>query len=76
MPESMTTIQREAPEAPTMSEAEIEWIDRSLIDASVRTPVMFFFTTAQTWLLAATVFGFVCSIKLHWPGFLGELELS
>jgi cytochrome c oxidase cbb3-type subunit 1 len=58
--------------APEVSSAEIEWIDRSLIDASVRTPVMFFFTTAQTWLLAATVIGFICSIKLHSPGFLGN----
>ena len=45
-----------------LTAAEIEWIDRSVIDASVRTPVMFFFTTAQTWLLAATVIGFICSM--------------
>ena len=70
MPESLTTTIQAAP--PVMSETEIEWIDRSLIDASVRTPVMFFFTTAQTWLLAATLFGFICSIKLHWPTFLGD----
>ena len=71
MPESLTTSQT-APAEPEMSAAEIEWIDRSLIDESVRTPVMFFFTTAQTWLLAATVIGFICSIKLHWPSFLGN----
>ncbi len=70
MPETLT-MQQTAPER-DMSATETEWIDRSVIDQSVRTPVMFFFTTAQTWLLAATLIGFVCSIKLHWPTFLGD----
>ena len=67
MPETLTT------QTPAeLSTDEIAWIDRSLIDESMRTPVMFFFTTALTWLLAATVIGFICSIKLHSPGFLGD----
>ena len=48
MPESPTSSMETTAPAPDMSAAEIEWIDRSLIDASVRTPVMFFYTTAQT----------------------------
>ena len=56
MPESLTTPQ---PPPAELSAEEIEWIDRSLIDESMRTPVMFFFTTALTWLLAATVLGVV-----------------
>jgi cytochrome c oxidase cbb3-type subunit I len=70
MPDSLSTTISSA--SPRVSDLEIEAVDRSLIDASVRTPVMFFFTTAQTWLLAATVLGFICSIKLHWPTFLGD----
>src|SRR5882757_2283367 len=72
MPESLTSSLPTGASAVEVNDAEIEAIDRSLIDESVRTPVMFFFTTALTWLLAATVIGFVCSIKLHFPTFLGD----
>jgi len=40
--------------------------DRSLIDASVRDAGDVFLYDGATWLLAATLIGFVCSIKLHW----------
>jgi len=33
---------------------------------------MFFFTTAQTWLLAATADRVCVLDQLHWPGFLGN----
>lgn len=61
---------RRIPANPTP--AELEQVERALVDASTRKPVMFFFTTAQTWLLAATVFGIIASVKMHAPGFLGH----
>src|SRR5438067_2032268 len=63
-------VERAADSGP--SQAELEAIDRALIDVSTRGPVLFFFTTALTWLLAATAFGLVASIKMHTPGFLGN----
>jgi len=40
---------------------------RAEIDRSVKWPVLFFFTSAGFWLLAAIVLGFVSSLKLVWP---------
>jgi cytochrome c oxidase cbb3-type subunit 1 len=53
---------------PTRS--ELDNVDRAIIDASLRWPVMFFFTTAQTWLLAATALALIASVKMHSPWFL------
>src|SRR5947209_8252319 len=57
---------------PAVSSHDVEQVERALIDASARTPVLFFYTTAITWLIAATFFGFVASIKLSSPEFLGS----
>ncbi len=43
---------------------------RAEIDRSARLPVLFFFTSAIAWLVAATFLGFIASMKAHWPGFL------
>lgn len=53
-----------------VSESEIEKVERVLIDQSVQVPVLFFYSSAILWLLAATVLGLVASIKLHQPDFL------
>jgi cytochrome c oxidase cbb3-type subunit I len=44
------------------------------IDASCRAPVLFFFTSGLLWLLAGSLLALVASIKLHNPGFLGQIE--
>lgn len=46
-------------------------LQRAAIDKSTRLPVLFFFTSAAAWLLAATLLGLISSIKLVAPGFLG-----
>ena len=46
-------------------------LQRAAIDRSTRLPVLFFFTSAAAWLLAATLLVLVSSIKLVAPGFLG-----
>ncbi len=63
-----------APASSEVTSAEVAAVERALIDASTRAPVMFFFTTALTWLLAATFFGVIASIKMHAPEFLGNFS--
>ncbi len=47
------------------------------IDASCRGPVLFFFVSGLFWLLVASCFALISSIKLHAPGFLaGSAWLS
>ncbi len=65
------TTQTETPSSSAVTSIEVEAVDRALIDASTRAPVMFFYTTALTWLFAATVFGVIASLKMHAPEFLG-----
>jgi cytochrome c oxidase cbb3-type subunit 1 len=48
-------------------------IERARIDASARGPVLAFFFTALSWLLGATVFGFIASYKLQNPNFLADV---
>jgi cytochrome c oxidase cbb3-type subunit 1 len=50
---------------------EIEQVDRALIDASARLPVLFFYTSAIAWLLFATLLGLIWTLKLQWPDLLG-----
>ncbi len=65
------TPAKPASEPSSVSVAEMDQVDRALIDASAGGPVLFFYTTAITWLLAATLLGLIASIKLHQPEFLG-----
>lgn len=44
------------------------------IDASIRLPLLSLFKAAVGWMLIATVFGLIASIKLHTPGFIGECQ--
>ncbi len=42
------------------------------IDASIRFPALSLIKASLVWMLIATVFGLMASIKLHTPGFLGD----
>ncbi|MES2709551.1 MAG: cbb3-type cytochrome c oxidase subunit I [Verrucomicrobiota bacterium] len=55
--------------SPEVTQEDI--LQRAAIDKSTRLPVLFFFTSAAAWLLAATLLGLISSIKLVAPGFLG-----
>ena len=48
--------------------------DRSAIDKSLRLPVLYLFVSATCWLLVAILLGFITSIKLHSPEFLGNMS--
>jgi cytochrome c oxidase cbb3-type subunit I len=57
--------------------SDVERVERALIDASTRLPVLVFYTSAIAWLLAATFFGILTSFKMHSPDFLsGESFLT
>jgi cytochrome c oxidase cbb3-type subunit 1 len=61
-------IPLKAPSAPTdMPTNETEQVERALIDASTRVPVLMFYTSAIAWLLLGTVLAMFVSLKLHAP---------
>ena len=47
--------------------SDVERVERALIDASTRLPVMVFYASAIAWLLVSTFFGILTTIKLFWP---------
>jgi cytochrome c oxidase cbb3-type subunit I len=49
-------------------------IERAAIDRSCRGPVLVFFTSAVFWLLLGSGLAIVASVKMHTPGFLGDVE--
>jgi cytochrome c oxidase cbb3-type subunit 1 len=46
----------------------------SRVDASVASPVKFFFASALLWLLVSSVLAVITAVKLHLPGFLNGCE--
>ena len=50
--------------------SDVERVERALIDASTRLPVLVFYTSAIAWLLLATALGVLTSFKMHAPDFL------
>src|SRR5207245_3603312 len=56
------------PSVPTdLPTSDVEQIERALIDASTRVPVLMFYTSAIVWLLIGTLLAGFVSIKLHEP---------
>ena len=53
---------------------EVEQVERALIDASTRVPVLIFYTSAIVWLLLGTLLALVTSFKLHTPDLLGGVS--
>jgi cytochrome c oxidase cbb3-type subunit 1 len=47
--------------------SEVEQVERALIDASTRVPVLMFYTSAIIWLLLGTLLAGFVSFKLHSP---------
>ncbi len=59
---------------PDPTAGEVEQVERALIDASTRVPVLMFYTSAIIWLLAGTVLYGLTSVKLHSPDFLSSFS--
>src|SRR5947207_8888936 len=53
---------------------EVEQVERALIDASTRLPVLMFYTSAIVWLLIGTVLAMLVSIKMHAPDLLANIS--
>src|SRR5689334_24669743 len=54
--------------------SDVERVERALIDASTRLPVLVFYTSAIAWLLLATLFGILTSFQIHSPDFLANVS--
>ncbi|MBA2743090.1 MAG: cbb3-type cytochrome c oxidase subunit I [Chthoniobacterales bacterium] len=50
-----------------VSRGEVEQVERALIDASTRLPVLMFYTSAVVWLLIGTLLGGLTAFKSHMP---------
>src|SRR3982750_3899136 len=59
-------------EAPLSS--DVEAVERALIDASTRVPVLMFYTSAIAWLLLGTLLAFFTSYKMHSPDLLANVS--
>src|ERR1700759_1248466 len=65
-------IPLKAPEniAPEVPPSDVEQVERALIDASTRLPVLMFYSSAIVWLLIGTVLAAFVSFKAHSPDLL------
>ncbi|CAN5570975.1 cbb3-type cytochrome c oxidase subunit I [soil metagenome] len=52
--------------------SDVERVERALIDASTRLPVLVFYASSLAWLLLATFLGILASFKMHSPDFLSS----
>lgn len=59
---------------PTTSPEVVERAELSEIDASTKTPALFFLISSVLWLIAGTIFALVASFKMHTPDFFGGSE--
>ena len=62
------------PIEPTVTRSDVEQVERALIDASTRVPVLIFYTSAVVWLLVATLLMLLASFKMHLPDLLGGVS--
>src|ERR1043166_523477 len=70
-----TAIPLKAPLLPSDSPpTEVEQVERALIDASTRLPVLMFYTSAIACLLIGTLIAMLVSFKMHAPDLLSNVE--
>ena len=59
---------------PEVTVRDVEHVERALIDASTRLPVLFFYGSAIAWLLLGTLLAGLTSWKLHAPDLLSNIS--
>src|SRR3954471_9744524 len=70
-----TEIPLKAPEKlGAVQASETDIVERALIDASTRVPVLMFYTSAIVWLLLGTLLAWLVSFKAHSPDLLGNFS--
>src|SRR6266700_5195244 len=57
-----------------LSIGDVEQVERALIDASTRVPVLMFYASAIVWLLLGTLLAGFTSFKLHSPDLLSNVS--
>src|ERR1043165_885684 len=68
-----TNVPLKAPRAESnVSIRDVEHVERALIDASTRIPVLFFYASAVVWLIIGTLLAGLTSFKLHAPDLLAN----
>src|SRR5438874_8082941 len=58
-----------------LSVGDVEQVERALIDASTRVPVLMFYASAVVWLLLGTLLAAFTSFKLHSPDLLSNVAV-
>ncbi len=53
---------------------DAEQLERAIIDASTRVPVLMFYASAMVWLLIGTLLAGFTVLKLHLPGWLSDIS--
>src|SRR3979411_1081048 len=69
-----TEIPLKAPASISTEASESEQIERALIDASTRVPVLMFYTSAIAWLLIGTLLAGFVSFKMHAPDIFSDIS--
>src|SRR5881398_1035767 len=70
-----TEIPLKSPSSVTnLSIGDVEQVERALIDASTRVPVLMFYASAVLWLLLGTLLAAFTSFKLHSPDLLSNVS--
>src|SRR5947209_9565230 len=57
-----------------VTRGDVEQVERALIDASTRVPVLMFYTSAIAWLLLGTLLAMFASFKMHMPDWLSGVS--
>src|SRR5438067_995357 len=71
-----TEIPLKSPSSVTdLSIGDVEQVERALIDASTRVPVLMFYASAVVWLLLGTLLAAFTSFKLHSPDLLSNVAV-
>src|ERR1700747_3493134 len=60
--------------AVTVAAGDAEQVERALIDASTRVPVLMFYASAIVWLLIGTLLAGFVSFKMHSPDWLSNVS--
>src|SRR4029078_10777631 len=53
--------------------SDVDRVERALIDASTRLPVLVFYTSGIVWVRLSTLFGILTSFQIHSPDFLTDV---
>ena len=60
--------------ATDVTRGDVEQVERALIDASTRVPVLVFYASAIVWLLLGTILAGLTSFKMHMPDLLSGVS--